>query len=393
VRQDGGQRLDQLSDQLGTENATHAMTRLVRIICLLLLTLPCRADVQKGPDSSLTVQVEQTVFKGEWKISLAELNGPLQLDANHDGHVSWPEIEHRRAEIEDYLGAHLQVLPNGTRASLGFEQLIYGMQGDEPFILARLEGNAGGEIDTLGVNFSLPEVRCILKVVWVGEGLHEADISARNGTLNFERTSAASSAFRQSLQQGIWHIWTGYDHILFLLVLLIPAVFRSTPRGREAVPTFEGALVRVVIIVSAFTVAHSITLACAAMGWIHLPSRLVESVIAASIFVAALNNFLPRTAGGRSAWLAFGFGLIHGFGFAGALGEIGAEGGPLWRTLLAFNLGVEIGQLAIVAVFLPVAFALRQTRFYRTSVLYGGSSIAGLCALVWLWERAFRGSV
>ncbi len=176
-------------------------------------------------------------------------------------------------------------------------------------------------------------------------------------------------------------------------MLLIPAVFRPTANGREAVPDFNSALLRVVIIVSAFTVAHSITLTCAAMQWVRLPSRLVESVIAASIFIAALHNFLPRTAGGRSAWLAFGFGLIHGFGFAGALSEIGAEGAPLWHTLLAFNLGVEVGQLAIVAVFLPCAYFLRATRFYRTGVLYGGSSIAGLCALYWFWGRAFGGSV
>jgi len=211
--------------------------------------------------------------------------------------------------------------------------------------------------------------------------MQQAEIPARNGPLSFERASAARSAFAGSVQQGIWHIWSGYDHILFLIVLLIPAVFQLT---------LASALLRVVIIVSAFTVAHSLTLTCAAMGWIHLPARLVESVIAASIFVAALNNFLPRSAGGRGAWLAFGFGLIHGFGFAGALGEIGAEGGPLWRTLAGFNLGVEVGQLAIVAVFLPIAFSLRQTRFYRTGVLYGGSSAAGLCALFWLWERALR---
>jgi len=91
------------------------------------------------------------------------------------------------------------------------------------------------------------------------------------------------------VQQGIRHIWSGYDHILFLIVLLIPAVFQLT---------LASALLRVVIIVSAFTVAHSLTLTCAAMGWIHLPARLVESVIAASIFVAALNNFLPAAPAG-----------------------------------------------------------------------------------------------
>jgi hypothetical protein len=142
------------------------------------------------------------------------------------------------------------------------------------------------------------------------------------------------------------------------------------------------------MIVSAFTVAHSITLASAALHWVVLPSRLVESAIAASVVVAALVNLSPRTAGASGVWVAFGCGLLHGFGFANVLSEIGAEGTPLWRTLVGFNLGVEIGQLAIVAVFLPIAYLLRDTRFYRTGVLYGGSSAAALCAMFWFWQRA-----
>jgi hypothetical protein len=373
------------------------MTRLAGLLCLLLMVLPPGAAAQNAHESSLTLAVAATRFQGEWQVRLLDLDSALQLDANHDGQVTWPEIEHRRADIEAYLGSHLRILAQGTDLPLRFDQLIYGAQGGEPFILARITADAAEEIDTIGVDYSLPTKqpgeKCLLKVVWSGQGMHKAEMAAGSGTLSFTRAAAAGSGFLESLQQGIWHIWTGYDHILFLLVLLIPAVFQRTASGREAVPTFSAALLRVVVIVSAFTVAHSITLACAALEWIRLPSRLVESIIAASIFIAALNNFLPRTAGGRSAWLAFGFGLIHGFGFAGALSEIGAEGGPLWRTLLAFNLGVEVGQLAIVAVFLPLAYLLRQTRFYRTGVLYGGSSIAGLCALFWFWQRAFGGSV
>jgi len=359
-------------------------------------------------ESSLTLEVESSPsrLQGEWKVRVMDLSFPLRLDLNHDGVVRWPQIEHRRADIQAYLGSHIRILANGARVGVGFGQLAYGTQDGEPFILARLTADvtgagttagAEGTVATLGVNYSLPSAgtaeRCHLKVIWPGEGMQAADIFAASGTLTFTRSAAAASGFQESLQQGIWHIWTGYDHILFLIVLLIPAVFHRTPGGgREAVPTFTAALLRVVIIVSAFTVAHSITLACAAMEWVRLPSRLVESVIAASILIAALNNLLSRTAGGRSAELAFAFGLIHGFGFAGALSEIGADGSPLWRTLLAFNGGVEAGQLAIVAVFLPIAYLLRRTRFYQTGVLLGGSTLAGLCALLWFWERAIRGS-
>jgi hypothetical protein len=372
------------------------MLRLSGLLCLLSL-LPCWAVAAQGQQSSLTFTVAATSLTGEWQVRVADLEPALKLDSNGDGEVTWPEIEHRREDIESYLSAHLRIAAQGRELPYRFERLVYGTQGGEPLLQAQLAADAPDEIQSLSVDDSLPTQRpgerCLLTVVWSGEGLQKAQLAANGGAHTFARGSAAGSGFVESLQQGVWHIWTGYDHILFLLVLLIPAVFRRTAHGREAVPTFNSALLRVVVIVSAFTVAHSITLACAALGWIRLPSRLVESVIAASIVIAAVNNFLPRTAGGRSAGLAFGFGLIHGFGFAGALSEIGAQGAPLWQTLLGFNLGVEAGQLSIVAVFLPVAYVLRQTRFYRTGVLYAGSCIAGLCALFWFCERAFGGTV
>jgi HupE / UreJ protein len=369
------------------------MIRLGVALCLLALRPGWAAAAEGRQPSTLTLEVAAVSLSGEWKVRVADVAEALQLDSNHDGTVSWPEIEHRRGDIESYLGAHLRIGTQAGDLAYRFQQLAYGTQGGEAFLLARLSADAADTIQSLEVASSLPRGKVDLTVVWAGNGMESAPLLANRGPQKFARSDAARSGFVTSFQQGVWHIWTGYDHILFLIVLLIPSVFQRTAAGREAVQTFNSALIRVVIIVSAFTVAHSATLACAASGWISLPSRLVESVIAASIVIAAINNLMPRAAGGRSAALAFGFGLIHGFGFAGALSEIGAEGAPLWRTLLAFNLGVEAGQLAIVAVFLPVAYLLRQTRFYRTGVLYGGSSIAGLCALLWFWQRAFGGSV
>jgi hypothetical protein len=135
-------------------------------------------------------------------------------------------------------------------------------------------------------------------------------------------------------------------------------------------------------------VAHSITLSLAALGIVALPSRLVESAIAASVVVAALNNLKPVVEGRR--WLvAFGFGLIHGFGFASVLTELGLPRDALVLALVGFNLGVEAGQLAIVALFLPLAYALRASRFYRRTVMFGGSLAIALVAGIWLAERLF----
>jgi hypothetical protein len=141
-------------------------------------------------------------------------------------------------------------------------------------------------------------------------------------------------------------------------------------------------------IVTAFTIAHSITLALAALHVVELPTRWIESAIAASVIVAAANNLWPVV--GKGSWMvAFGFGLIHGFGFANALNDAGLSKGSLAMALIGFNVGVEIGQLAIVAVVVPLAFHFRHTAVYRRTILRGGSVVVIAVAAVWLAERAF----
>jgi hypothetical protein len=146
------------------------------------------------------------------------------------------------------------------------------------------------------------------------------------------------------------------------------------------------ALLNVLKVVTAFTVAHSITLSLAALGFVHLPTRLVESAIAASVVLAAFNNLVPFFA--ERGWMvAFGFGLLHGFGFANALRDLGLRHGQLAATLFGFNIGVEIGQLAIVAVFLPIALSMRHLIFYQRVVLRFGSVAIVAVASTWFAER------
>lgn len=196
-------------------------------------------------------------------------------------------------------------------------------------------------------------------------------------------------AFGQYLVEGIWHIWIGFDHILFLLALLLPAVLAWRAHRWQPVATLREAFWDVFRIVTAFTLAHSITLTLATLGVVTLPSRWVESAIAASVLLAALNNVWPLFQGRR--WtVAFGFGLIHGFGFASVLADLGLPREALALALVGFNVGVEGGQLAIVAVFLPLAFALRRSVFYRRAVMLGGSLLIAALAGVWLAERALN---
>ncbi|HMA09487.1 MAG TPA: HupE/UreJ family protein, partial [Ramlibacter sp.] len=198
----------------------------------------------------------------------------------------------------------------------------------------------------------------------------------------------AWETLRQYVTEGMWHIWIGYDHILFLLSLLLPAVLMRRENHWEPAPSLRRSLLEVLKVVTAFTLAHSITLSLAALQVISLPSRLVESTIALSVVVAALNNL--RGTIERKRWvMAFIFGLIHGFGFASALADLGLPQGALVLALVGFNLGVELGQMAIVVAFVPLAFWLRTTQFYRRGVITVGSILVAIVAGWWFVQRAF----
>ncbi len=202
------------------------------------------------------------------------------------------------------------------------------------------------------------------------------------------RTPGALAVLGRHLREGLRHIWIGLDHILFLLTLMLPAVLVYRDGRWRPCTALRPAAMGILKTVSAFTLAHSITLSLAATGLVT-PSRWVESAIAASVMVAACHNLRPVSS--VSPWmLAFGFGLVHGFGFAGGLSGLGLADGTLSLALLGFNLGVEAGQLAIVALFFPLAWVLRTGRPYRVWVLQGGSLAALAIAGLWLWERAFH---
>jgi len=191
------------------------------------------------------------------------------------------------------------------------------------------------------------------------------------------------------LGEGVHHIWIGIDHILFLLTLLLPAVLVFNSNHWSSVASFKDALISTIKIVTAFTLAHSITLSLAVLNIVYIPSYLVESVIAFSVILTAFNNLYPVFTSSR--WLlAFIFGLIHGFGFAGVLIELGLPENRLGASLLGFNLGVEAGQIMIVGLLLPILYLMREANYYRLVILRGGSIAALLIASIWLFERSLN---
>jgi len=197
------------------------------------------------------------------------------------------------------------------------------------------------------------------------------------------------AAFTGTVALGADHIFIGTDHILFVLVLLLPAVMLfSLSNGWAPVPSFGQALWRVLKIATAFTLAHSITLTLGGLEIVELPSKLVETIIAISIIAAAIHNLKPIFAN-REALIAFSFGIFHGFGFAGLLSELGVGRGQRLLSLFGFNLGVEIGQAFIIILLFPALFLMRRTVYYPALMKLGSIVLAGV-AFIWAIERIFE---
>jgi hypothetical protein len=187
-------------------------------------------------------------------------------------------------------------------------------------------------------------------------------------------------------REGVWHVLIGYDHIAFLFLLLLPSVLHGSSAGWTMVTRLRDGIRDMVVIVTAFTVAHSITLGLAVSGLVQVPVQPIEVAIAGSIVVAGVINLFPAVSRWRLG-LAFGFGLIHGFGFANALQEIGGGGVRLAPMLGGFNLGVEIGQLLIVAAILPLLWILGRTPLYATRIMPALSLATAMTGAIWFAGR------
>jgi hypothetical protein len=196
--------------------------------------------------------------------------------------------------------------------------------------------------------------------------------------------------FRGTVDLGVDHIRIGTDHILFILTLVLPAVlvFDMARKRWEPEPTFGSALWRITKIATMFTIAHSITLTIAGLGWLDLPGKPVEALIAASIIAAALHNIRPVFAN-REWAIAFGFGLFHGLGFAGLLADLGLDRTNRFWSLFGFNVGVELGQLAIIIGVFPALFLLRRLPFY-VRFMHIASLLMAVVAFGWAIERVFE---
>jgi len=359
---------------------------------LLLVLWTANAFAHKASTSYLQLRVNGTEVSGRWDIALRDLDYVLALDTDGDTQLTWGEVRRQQSAIADYALHRLTLRSDQDDCTLTVATLQIADHSDGRYASLALAGACPHEPVSLSLDYRLlfdvdAWHRGLLNLDF--RGSHSGVFAPEERMLRFNVAGASSlTVFAQYFRTGVWHVWTGWDHMLFLAGLFLPAVVRR--RGREWQPaaSLQVAVTDTAIMVTAFTLAHALTLSLAATGFFSPPTRWVESGVAASVMFAGLNNLVPMVYRGLF-WLAAGFGLIHGAAIAGALIELGLPPGDRVWALLAFNLGVEAAQLAVLLAVIPLSFVCRRSPWYRWLVLIPGSAFITVVGLLWLIQRAF----
>ena len=368
---------------------------LKALACAMLFLSATVADAHKASDAYLQIDATEHGTTVRLDMALRDLEAALDIDTDQDGKLTWGEVKAAWPAIEQYAMAGLTIEGCPLRAG----ERALERRNDGAYAVLMLSSSCMLPA-VPAISYTLlrevdPTHRGIVKLQRPGQPvvlmlLDPTRAAVATGAPAASGAAAAPAASAPSawgfLKDGIHHIVTGYDHVLFLLCLLLPSVMRRTPAGWRPVERLSQAVLPVVGIVSAFTVAHSITLALAAMKVISLSPAFIEPAIAVTIILAALDNIWPIFPV-RRVVVTFFFGLIHGFGFANVLSELNLPTSQFVWALLEFNIGLEIGQLMIVVGVTALLFGLRQRASYPAWVIRGGSFAAIVVGVLWLIER------
>ena len=377
---------------VGRERAGALNVRVsMRRALLLAVVVATPALAHKPSDAYLTLD-----FRGapslRIDLALRDLDDGLGLDTDGDGSIRWSEVQAQLRAVDAEVTRHVGV--RGCAWAPASHGVTAHSDGNYLVLEGALKCGAPGAVTlTYTLFFERdPQHRALARLL-VGATDQTKVASPEAREVTFDAQPEPGATLGQFLVEGVHHILIGADHLLFLTALLLPSVLRR--RGKlktlsltdwEPRESIAPALVEVLKLVTAFTIAHSLTLALAALDVVDLPSRLVESAIALTVVLAALANLWAFTEGER--WgPAFALGLVHGFGFSSVLKDSGLRGTSLVAELLGFNLGVELGQLMFVAVVVPVCFGMSRWRQYPWLARAGSLVIAGY-GVVWLYQRA-----
>ncbi|WP_422105253.1 HupE/UreJ family protein [Winogradskyella sp.] len=383
----------------------------IKILVLFIVFFSINQAFAHHPDNSLIYLrvYEQANIEGNFHLNVNELNDILKLNLPKD--FTLDDINPYLDKIMDYIKNNASFSYNDKAYPIIFtgENEVLDVDFGNFIMLDFYLDSSSDVPDSLDITYKVfidedpGHVNLLgIEYNWKSglinnEELIALDFTSRNYSKTLSLTDGSLwTGFMTMIRQGIWHIWIGLDHILFIIALILPAVVRRRKSDDDhtskiynwyPVEKFKPAFLYIVKIITFFTIAHTITLSLASLEIIKLPSRFVESIIALSIGLAAYHNIKPIFKG-RDWVIAFVFGLFHGFGFASVLGDLGFNGEHLTLSLLGFNIGVEIGQVAIIAAIFPILYLLRKLKLYPKFLVYL-SLILIIISLYWVVERVF----
>ncbi len=381
----------------------------VWVVALFATCLPIDSNAHDVPSSALLLDIGSKSIRVELQLPLSELGTALsQPLTEHPQQV----LAQHETMLREYLLGHLRISTTAgddpqlpyqlAQQSLSLTKTDNSNWVSNDWLVAQFQftAPAGHSTERFAINYdgivhqlvthtTLVSVRRDFRNGIVGE------TPTMLGTLGFQQTQLQVDGsdgswwrgFKAIFSMGMQHIAEGTDHLLFLLVLLLPApLISGAGQWRHADDTKAGVL-RIIRTVSGFTLGHSFTLALAALGLARVPAQPIEVLIAASIIVSAAHAWRPLFAG-KEGWIATGFGLIHGLAFANALSGFNYDGWVLASTLLGFNLGIESMQLLVIVVLLPWLILMSRHPAYRWLRCLTAAG-ATLAAAGWIGERAF----
>ena len=376
------------------------MRRLVQrwlLLALSMVTLAYAgsAEAHLASDSylHLTVAADGSIA-GQWDIALRDLDVTVSLDADSDGSVTWGELRAKRREVEEYAFGRLNLANAAGACRLRTTELMVDYHAGNAYAVLPFTAECpagGGQLTlTYRLLFDVDPTHRGLLTITAGDAVSTDVFTPEHDTVEIRLApeTLAAEALR-FLEFGLDHILLGYDHLLFITVLLVAVSLHRTERG-DWVPVdgFWRVIVEATKVLTAFTVAHAITLTLATIGFVTIPSRLIEIAVAITIILAAFDNIWPILP--RLRWhVAFMFGLIHGLSFASALAPMQLPPLRLALALGCFNLGVEAGQILLALLLVPIGFVARADRAYSRYVMPAVSGLALLLAGAWLLDRVF----
>jgi hypothetical protein len=364
-------------------------TNLLFIVTTLLVWQG-QAQAHQLSTAYLTLNKAAEDVNGQLQLRWFDLDLALSLDADKNGELTWGEVKAQQDIILDYAASHLNVSDINTLCNVTWlNQLQTERHLNEGYavidFVAACEDKSQLVIGYTGLFDQDKDHKLLINFMHL-DVFESGVISADEKSVTFTpEVSSSLDTFITYVYQGMIHIWLGLDHILFLITLLLTSVLVRKSGQWQAHESVSGVMKDTIWVVTAFTLAHSVTLTATALDWIGGDIRLIELGIAVSVLLSALNNIWPIVL--RLGWITFAFGLLHGMGFASVLGDLGLDPNHTVLSVLAFNLGVEIGQLAILFVVVPILLVCRKTNWYRTLGVNAVSAVIAAIALFWSWQR------